>query len=70
MSNEFQRVMVSLLKGIPFTNCLTDDILVASERTLEEHEAIVQRILETVGQQQYGSETGKKCIFPEEDRMA
>ena len=33
MSNEFQRVMVSLLKGIPFTNCLTDDILVASEGT-------------------------------------
>ena len=30
MTNEFQRVMDSPLKNIPFTNCYIDDILVAS----------------------------------------
>ena len=36
MPNEFQRVMDSLLKNIPFTNCYIDDILVASRGSLEE----------------------------------
>ena len=31
MQNEFQRVMDSLLKGFPFTNCYIDDILIASK---------------------------------------
>ena len=48
MPNEFQRVMDSLLKGIPFTNCYIDDKLVGTKGTVEEHKVIVQRILETL----------------------
>ena len=45
--NEFQRVMDSLLKNIPFTNCYKDDILVASRGSLEEHKSIVYKNLST-----------------------
>ena len=45
MPNEFQRVMDSLLKNIPFTNCYIDDILVASRGSLEEHKSIVYKVL-------------------------
>ena len=45
MPNEFQRVMDSLLKNIPFTNCYIDGILVASRGSLEEHKSIVYKIL-------------------------
>ena len=41
MLNELQRVMDSLIKGIRFTNCYTDDILVAFKGTVEEHKAIM-----------------------------
>ena len=44
MPNEFQRVMDSLLKNIPFTNCYIDNILVASRGSLEEHKSIVYKI--------------------------
>ena len=44
MPNEFQRVMDSLMKSIPFTNCYIDDILVASRESLEEHKAIVYKL--------------------------
>ena len=40
--------MDSLLKAVPFTNCYIDDILVAFKGTIEELEATVQRILETL----------------------
>ena len=46
MPNEFQRVVDSLLNGIPFTNCYIDDILVATKGTKGEQKAIVQRMLE------------------------
>ena len=42
MPNEFQRVMDSLLKDIPFTNCYIDDILIASKGSLNEQKAILQ----------------------------
>ena len=42
MPNEFQRVMDSLLKHIPFTNCYIDDILIASKGSLNEQKAILQ----------------------------
>ena len=45
MPNEFQRVMDSLLKSIPFLNCYIEDILVASKGSLEEHKAIVFNIV-------------------------
>ena len=35
MPNEFRRVMDSLLKHIPFTNCYIDDILIASKGSLD-----------------------------------
>ena len=45
MPNEFQRVMDSVLKKIPFTNCYIDDILEALKGSLKEHKAIVHKIL-------------------------
>ena len=45
MPNEFRRVMDTFLKNIPFTNCYIDDILVASKESLDEHKAIVYKIL-------------------------
>ena len=45
MPNEFQRVIDSCLKNIPFKNCFIDDILVTSKGSLEEHKAIVIKIL-------------------------
>ena len=41
MPNEFERVMDSLLKDIPFTNCYIDDILRASKGSLNERKAIL-----------------------------
>ena len=38
---EFQRVIDSLFKNIPFTNCYIDDILFASKESQEEHKAIL-----------------------------
>ena len=43
MPNEFQRVMDSLLKDIPFTNCYIDRILIASKGSLNEHKAILSK---------------------------
>ena len=63
MHNEFQRVMDSLLKGIPFTNCYIDDILVASKGTVEEYEAIMRRILETLDRNNMAVKWGKCAIF-------
>ena len=37
MSNEFQRVIDSLLKDIAFNNCNIDDILRASKESLYKH---------------------------------
>ena len=45
MPNKFQKVMDSLLKDIPFTNCYIDDILIASKGSLNEHKAILSNIL-------------------------
>ena len=44
MPIEFQRVVDSLLKDIPFTNCYIDDILIASKGSLNEHKAILTNI--------------------------
>ena len=41
----FNGIMDSLLENIFFTNCYIDDILVASMGSLEEHKAIVYKIL-------------------------
>ena len=48
MPNEFQRVMDSLLKEIPLTNCYIDDIIIASKGTMKEHKATVRKILDTL----------------------
>ena len=45
MPNEFQRVMDSLFKNKPFTSCYKDDILVAVKGSLEQHKAIVNKII-------------------------
>ena len=44
MPNQFQRVMDSLLKDIPFTNYYIDDISIASKGSLNEHRAILTKI--------------------------
>ena len=45
MPNDCQRVMDSLLKDFPFTNCYVNDILIASKWSLNEHKAILLKIL-------------------------
>ena len=45
MPNELRRVMDSLIKDIPFANCYIDDILIASKGSLNEHKAILSKIL-------------------------
>ena len=39
--NEFQRLMDSLMKDIPFTNCYIDNILIASKGSFNEHKEII-----------------------------
>ena len=63
MPNEFQRVMDSLLKNIPFTNCYIDDILVASRGSLEEHKAIVYKILSILDKINMAVKWGKCAVF-------
>ena len=57
--NEFQRVMDSLLKNIPFTNCYIDGILVASRGSLEEHKSIVYKILSMFDKNNMAVKRGK-----------
>ena len=70
MPNELQRIMNSLSKGIPLTNCYIDDIIIASEGTMSEHKATVEKNSGYTGQKQYSRELGELRIFPERDRMA
>ena len=63
MPNEFQRVMDSMLKNIPFTNCYIDDILVASRGSLEEHKAIVHKILSILDKNNMAVKWGKCAFF-------
>ena len=63
MPNEFQRVMNSLLKNILFTNCYIDDILVASRGSLEEHKAIVYKILSILDKNNMAVKWGKCAFF-------
>ena len=62
MPNEFQRVMDSLLKDIPFTNCLIDDILIASKGSLNEHKAILTNILNILDNKSLAVKW-EKCAF-------
>ena len=50
MPNEFQRVMDSLLKDIPFTNCYIDDILIPSKGSQSD----INKILKHLRQQEQG----------------
>ena len=63
MPNEFQRVMDSLLKNIPFTNCYIDDIVVALHRSLVEHKAIVYKILSISDKNNMAVKWGKCAFF-------
>ena len=63
MPNEFQRVMDSLLKNIPFTNCYIDDILVASRGSLEEHKSIVYKILSILDKNNMAVKWRKCALF-------
>ena len=62
MPNEFQRVMDSLLKGIPFTNCYIDDILIASKGSLNEDKAILSKILNILDNKNMAVKW-EKCAF-------
>ena len=66
MPNEFQRVMDSVLKNIPFTNCYIDNILVASRGTLEEHKIIVYKILSILKKNNMALKWGKCAFFKSE----
>ena len=63
MPNEFQRVMDSLWKSIPFTNCNIEDILVASRGSLEEHKSIVYKILSILDKNSMAVKWGKCAFF-------
>ena len=62
MPNEFQRVIDSLLKDIPFTNCYIDDILIASKGSLNEHKAILTKILNILDNKNMAVKC-EKCAF-------
>ena len=62
MPNEFQRVIDSLLKNIPFTNSYIDEILEASRASVEEHKAIVYKILSILDKNNMVVKWGK-CTF-------
>ena len=65
MTNGFQRVMDSLLKGITCAICYIDYILNAhstSKGTIEEHKAIVQRILPTKDKNNFAVKC-ENCAF-------
>ena len=64
--NEFQRVINSLLKIIPLTNCYTDEILVASRGSLEEHKATVYKILSILDKNKMAVKWGNCAFFKSE----
>ena len=70
MPNEFQRVIDSLLKNIPFTNCYIDGILVASRGTLEEDKVIVYKLLSILDKNNIAVERGKCAFFKSVKKMA
>ena len=66
MPNELQRVMDSLLKDIPFTNCYIDDILIASKGSLNEHKAIITKILNILDSKNMAVKWEKCAFFQKE----
>ena len=58
--------MDSPSKGITFSNCSIDDKLVASKGTIEEHKAILQRILEALDKNNMAMKRGKCAFFQSE----
>ena len=66
MPNEFQMVMNSLLKDIPFTNCYIDDILIASKGSLHEHKAILSNILNILDNKNMAVKWEKCAFFQKE----
>ena len=66
MPNEFQRVIDSLLKNIPFTNSFIDDIIVASNYSLEEQKAIVIKILSILDKNNMAVKWGNCAFFQSE----
>ena len=66
MPNEFQRVMDSLLKDVPFTNCYIDDILIASKGSLNEHKAIPTNNLNILDNKNMAVKWEKCAFFQKE----
>ena len=67
MSNEFQRVMDSILKDFPFTNCYIDDVLLASKGSLNELNTLFLKILKILDSKIVAVKW-KKCAFFQKDR--
>ena len=67
MPNEFQRVMDSLMKDISFTNCYTDDILIASKGSLNEHKAILTKTLNMLDNNNMAVKWEKCAFFQKEN---
>ena len=66
MPNEIQQVMDLFLKTIPFTNCYMYDLLVASRGSLEDHKAIVYKILTILDKNKLAVKWGKCAFFNSE----
>ena len=63
MPNEFHRVMGSLLKYISSTNCYIDDILIASKGSLNDHKAMLTKILNILYNKSMAVKWEKFAIF-------
>ena len=66
MPNEFQRVMNSLIKDIPFTNCYIHDILIASKGSLNEDKAILSKLLNILDKKNMAVKWEKCAFFQKE----
>ena len=66
MPNEFQRVMDLLLQHIPFTNCYNYDISIASKESLNEHKAILAKILNILDNKNMAVKWEKRAFFQKE----
>ena len=66
MPNELRRVMDSLIKDIPFTNCFIDDILIASKGSLNEHKAILSKFLNYLDNKNLAVKWEKCAFFQKE----
>ena len=63
LPNEFQRVIISLLRNLSFAICYIDDTLVASKGSLQERKTIVKKFLKIPDKNNVAVKRGKCAFF-------